>query len=162
MHNVPYAGHPGYQKIIAKVRSQFFWPRLKKDVVDYISICMECQRVKDDHRHPSGLLQPLSIPEKKWEVVTINFITKFPRTTRQHDSIMVVVDKLTKAVHFVPVKMNHTTNNIVEICMREIARFHGIPKAIVSDRDKKFTSNFWRGLFKGFGTNMNFITTYHP
>jgi hypothetical protein len=123
---------------------------------------MECQRVKDEHRHPTGLLQPLPIPEKKWEVVTIDFITKFPRTTRKHDSIMVVVDKLTKDAHFVPVKMTHTTTNIAEIYMREIARLHGIPKEIVSDRDTKFTSNFWRGLFKGFGTNMNFSTTYHP
>jgi transposase InsO family protein len=95
-------------------------------------------------------------------VVTIDFITKFPRTTRQHDSIMVVVDKLTKASHFVPVKMTHTTTNIAKIYMREIARLHGIPKTIVSDRDTKFTSNFWRGLFKGFGTNINFSTTYHP
>jgi hypothetical protein len=100
MHNVPYARHPGYQKKFAVVRSQFFWSGMKKDVDDYISICMECQRVKAEHRHPTVLLQPLPIPEKKWEVVTIDFITKFPRTTRQHDSIMVVVDKLTKASFF--------------------------------------------------------------
>jgi hypothetical protein len=80
MHNVPYVGHLGYQKTIASVRSQLFWPRMKKDVVDYISICMECQRVKAENRHLVGLLHPLPIPEKKWEVVTIDFITKFPRT----------------------------------------------------------------------------------
>jgi hypothetical protein len=73
---------------------------------------MECQRVKVEHRHPVGFLQPFPIPEKKWEVVTIDFITKFPRTTRKHDSIMVVVDKLTKDAHFVPIKMTHTTTNI--------------------------------------------------
>jgi hypothetical protein len=91
MHNVPYARHLGYQKIIAVVRRKLFWPGLNKDVVDYIVKCMECQRVKYEHRHPTCLLQPLPIPEKKWEVVTIDFITKFPRTTRKHDSIMVVV-----------------------------------------------------------------------
>jgi hypothetical protein len=112
IHNVPYVGHLGYQKTIVAVRIQFFWPRMKKDVVDYIARCMECHRVKSKHRHPKGLLQPLPIPEKKWEVVTIDFITKLPRKTRQHDSIMVVVDKLTKDAHFVPVKMTHTTNNI--------------------------------------------------
>jgi hypothetical protein len=112
MHNVPYARHHGYQKIIATVRSQFFWPGMKKNGVEYIDRCMECQRVKVENRHPMGLLQPLPIPEKKWEVVTIDFITKFPRTKRQHDSIMVVVDKKTKASHFVPVKMTHTTTNI--------------------------------------------------
>jgi hypothetical protein len=139
------------------VRSQLFWPRMKKDVADYISRCMECQRVKADHRHPMVLLQPLPIPEKKWEVVSIDFITNFPRTTRQHDSIMVVVDKLTKDPHFLLVKMTHITTNIAEIYMREIARFHGIPKTIVFDRDTQFTSNFCSGMFKGFGTHMNFI-----
>jgi hypothetical protein len=162
MHNVPYVGHLGYQKTIAIVRSQLFWPGMKKYVVDYIARCMECQRVKAEHRHPMGFLQPLPIPEKKWEVVTIDFITKLSRTERQHDSIMVVVDKLKKDAHFVPVKMTHTTTNIAEIYMREIDRLHGIPKAIVSDRETKFTSNLWRGLFKGFGTNLNFSTTYHP
>jgi hypothetical protein len=85
---------------------------MKKDVVDYITRCMECQRVKDEHRHLAGLLQPFPILEKKWEVVTIDFITKFPRTRRKHDSIMVVVDKLTKDTHFFPVKITHTTTNI--------------------------------------------------
>jgi hypothetical protein len=112
MHNVPYVGNLGYQKKITTVRSQFFWPRMKNDVIDYIVRCMECQKVKDEHSHPMVFLQPLPIPEKKWEVITIEFINKFPRTTRQHDSIKVVVDKLTKATHFVPVKTNHTTTNI--------------------------------------------------
>jgi hypothetical protein len=75
---------------------------------------------------------------------------------------MVVVDKLTKSSHFVPIKMTHTTTNIAEIYMRQISRWHGIPKEIVSDRDTKFTLNILRGLFKGFVTNLNFITTYHP
>jgi hypothetical protein len=106
---------------------------------------MECQRVKAEHRHRADFLQPLTIPKKKWELVTIDFITKFPRTIRQYDSIMIVVDKLTKTSHFVPVKTTHTTTNIAEIYMREISRLHGIPKTIVSDRDTKFTSNLWRG-----------------
>jgi hypothetical protein len=106
MHNVPYTGHPGYQKTITVVRGQYFWPGMKRDVTDYLARCMECQKVKVEHRHPTGLLQPFPIPEWKWEVVTIDFITKFPRTTRQHDSIMVVVDKLTKDAHFIPVKSN--------------------------------------------------------
>ena len=142
MHNVPYVGHPGYQKTIVAVRSQFFWTGMRKDVADYIYICMECQRVKAEHRHPIGFLHPLPISEKKWEALTTDFITKFPRTTRKHDFIMVVVDKLTKDAHFVPLKKTHTTTNIVEVYMREIARLHGIPKEIVSNKDTKFTSNF--------------------
>jgi hypothetical protein len=122
---------------------------------------LECQKVKVEHIHPTGLLQPLPILEWKWKVVTIDFITKMPRTNKQHDSIMVVVDKLTKVVHFIPVKLTHKESNIANVYMREISRLYGIPKTIVSDRDKKFTSNFWKGLFNGFGTNLNFRTTYH-
>jgi hypothetical protein len=92
----------------------------------------------------------------------MDFITKLPRTNKQHDSIMVVVDKLTKATHFIPVKLTHKAMKIADIYMKEIARLHGIPKTIVSDRDPKFTSKFWKGLFNGFGTNLNFSTTYHP
>jgi hypothetical protein len=104
----------------------------------------------------------LLIPEWKWEVVTMDFITKLPRTRKHHDSIMVVMDKLTKATHFIPMKITHKETNVVDIYMREVARLHGIPKTIVFDRDPKFTSKFWKGLFKGFKTNLNFNTTYHP
>jgi hypothetical protein len=107
-------------------------------------------------------MQLLPIPKWKWEVVTIYFITKFPMKTRKNDSIMVVVEKLTKAAHFIPVKVTHKAPNIPYIYMREIARLHGVTKEIVSDQDPKFTSNFWTGLFKGFGTNLNFNTTNHP
>jgi hypothetical protein len=100
MHNVPYVRHLDNHKTIIAIRSQYFWPGMKKDVVDYIPRCMECQRVKVEHRHPTGLLHPLPILERKLEVATIDFITKLPRTTNQHDSIMVVVDKLTKVAHF--------------------------------------------------------------
>ena len=123
---------------------------------------MKCQKVKVEDRHPTSFLQPLPILEWKWEVVTIDFITRLPRSNRRHDSIMVVVDKLTKAAHFVPVKSTHKAADIAEIFMREIARLHGIPKAIVSDRDSKFTSNFWKGLFKELGTSLNLSTAYHP
>jgi hypothetical protein len=111
---------------------------------------MECQKVKVEHKHPVGLLQPLPIPEWKWEVVTMDFITGFRRIGKQHDSIMVVVDKLTKATHFIPLKTTHKAANFDDIFMREITRLHGIPKTIVSNRDPKFTSNFWKGSVKGF------------
>jgi hypothetical protein len=112
MHNVPYAGHPGYQKSIAAVKSQYYWPGMKKEVVDFIAKCLECQKVKVEHRHPTGLLQPLPIPEWKWEVVKMDFITKLPRPNKQHDSTMVVVDNLTKAAHFILVKLIHKEANM--------------------------------------------------
>jgi hypothetical protein len=94
---------------------------MNKEVVDYIAKCLLCQKVKAKHRHPVGLLQPLPISEWKWEVVTMHFITKIPRTNKQHDSIMVVVDKLTKAAHFILVKFTHKETNIVDVYMRDIA-----------------------------------------
>jgi hypothetical protein len=144
MHNVPYAGHPGYQKTIAAVKSQYFWPGMKREIAGYIARCMEFQKVKAEHRHPAGLLQPLPIPECNWEVVTMDFITGLPRIGKMHDSIMVVVDKLTKDAHFIPLKTTHKASYVVDIFMKEVARLHEISKMIVSDRDPKFTSNFWK------------------
>jgi hypothetical protein len=94
-------------------------------------------------------------------VATMDFITGFPGTRKNHDAIMVVVDKLTKATHFNPMKVTHKETNVFDIYMRELACFHGIPKKIVSEKVPKFTSKFWKGLFKGFRTNLNFSTIYH-
>jgi hypothetical protein len=90
------------------------------------------------------------------------FITGFSRTGKLHDSIMVVVDKITKPAHFIPLKNTHKSADVVDIFMKEVARLHGIPKMIVSNRDLKFTLNFWKGLFKGFRMKLNFSTAYHP
>ena len=106
---------------------------MKKEVVDFIARCLECQKAKAENIHLAGFLQPLPILEWKWEVVTMDFITKIPRTNKQHDSTMEVVDKLTKPSHFVPVNLTHREANIVDTYMREITRLHGIPKTIVSD-----------------------------
>jgi hypothetical protein len=162
MHNVPYARHPGYQKTISAVNSQYYWLSMKKEIVEFIVKYLEFQKVRVEHRYLAGLLQPLTIPEWKWKVVTMDFITGLPITSKKHDSTMVVVDKLTKVVHFIPLKTTHKETNVVDIYMREVAHLHGVPKIIVSDRDPMFTSNFWKGLFKGFRTNVNFSTAYHP
>ena len=162
MHNVPYAGNPRYQKTMAVIKSHYFWPGMKREIIEYIARYMECQKVKAENRHPAGLLQPLPIPEWKWEVVTMDFITGLPRTCKLHDSIMVVVDKLTKSAHFIPLKTTHKAADVVDIFIKEVARLHGIPKTIVSDRDPKFTSNLLKGLFKRFKTNLNFSIAYHP
>ena len=91
---------------------------MKKEVVDFIARCLECQKVKDEHRHPVGLLHPLPIPKWKWEVLTMYFISKLSRTNKQHDSIMVVVENLTKVAHFIPMKITHKETNVVNIYMR--------------------------------------------
>ena len=97
----PYSGQPGYQKLLATLKKNLFWPRMKKDVASYLARCIECQEAKFEHQHPAGLLNPLPISEWKWETVSMDFITGLSRTKYQHDSVMVVVDTLTKASHFI-------------------------------------------------------------
>ena len=92
----------------------------------------------------------------------MDFITGFPKTCRNHDSIMVVVDKLTKVAHFIPVKTTYSDSDVAQVFIRDVVRLHGVPKNIVLDRDAKFTSKFWKELFVGFGTELAFNTTYHP
>ena len=159
IHQVPYYGHPRYHKPIATTRKQYFWRGMKKGIAKYNSKCMKCQQVKVEHQHPAGLLQPLLVPEWKWEVISMDFITGLSITWRQHDSIIVVVYKLTKEAHFIPVNPTYKADDIAKIFMKEIFKLHGLPKAIVSDRDVKFTFMFWKGLFPDLGTKLNFSTT---
>ena len=109
-----------------------------------------------------GKLHPLDIPQMKWECISMDFVTSLPIVQGGYDSIMVVVDYLTKVAHLIPVKKNFSTSDIARIFIKEIFCLHGLPKRIVSDRDAKFTSNFWTSLFKGIGTQLNFSTAYHP
>jgi hypothetical protein len=162
MHKVPYARHPGYQKKIATIRKQYYRPGMKKELSYFIARCPKCRKFKTKHKHLASFLQPFPIIEWKWEVVTMDIITKLPRTSKQHDSIKVVVDKLTKDAHFIPVMLTHKETKIVDIYLKELDILHGIPKAIMYGRDPKFTSKFWKGLSKGLGTHLNFNTTYHP
>ena len=96
---------------------------------------------------PAGLLQPLPIPEWKWEVISLDFITGLPLTKKKHDSIMVVVDKLSKLVHFILVKSTYKAINVAEIFLKEVFQRHGVPKMVIFDEDVKFTSKFWKSLF---------------
>lgn len=123
-------------------QERVFWPGLRKDVVEYLSKCLECQLVKAKHKHPTVLLQPFPILEWKWEIILLDFITILPCTMKQHDSIMVVIDKLSKNSHFIPVKSTYKTVEIANIFMKEIFHLHRIPRVVISDMDVKFTSTF--------------------
>eukprot|EP00253_Pinus_taeda_P016981 PITA_16981 len=161
-HVSHYAGHPGYQKMMTAIRKDYFWPGMKKKIAEYLARCLECQQIKAEHQHPAGLLQPLPIPEWKWEIISMDFITGLPKTKKNNDSIMVVVDKLRKAAHFIPVQSTYKATQIAHVFMQNVFRLHGLPKTIISDRDVKFTSAFWRTLFADLGTQLNFSTAYHP
>jgi hypothetical protein len=162
LHKRPYIGHPGYQKMITATRKQFYWTGLKKDIDDYLAKCLECQQVKVEHQHPAGLLQPLPIPKWKWETIFMDFITRLPKLAKQNDAIMVVVDKLSKSAHFIPVRSTCKEIDIAKIFMKDIFILHGMPRKIISDRDTKFTSSFWKSLMVGFETKLLFSTAYNP
>ncbi|GJS29342.1 putative nucleotidyltransferase, ribonuclease H [Tanacetum coccineum] len=119
-------------------------------------------KVKIEHQRASGLLQPLEIPMWKWDEISMDFVTGLPTTQKRHDAIWVVVDRLTKSAHFLPIRKNYGISKLAEIFQQEIVRLHGTPTSIVSDRDPKFTSRFWKGLQKAWGTRLKFSTAFHP
>ncbi|KAL0417133.1 UNVERIFIED_CONTAM: Transposon Tf2-11 polyprotein [Sesamum latifolium] len=123
--------------------------------------CITCQQVKAEHQAPAGKLRPLSIPEWKWEI-TMDFIVGLPRTLRKHDAIWVIVDRLTKSAHFLPIRQGDSLDKLAELYVAEIVRLHGVPVSIVSDRDPRFTSRFWGSLQRALGTKLHFSTAFHP
>ncbi|KAL0544273.1 hypothetical protein IC582_019386 [Cucumis melo] len=161
-HSSPFSMHPGSTKMYQDLKRVYWWRNMKREVAEFVSRCLVCQQVKAPRQKPAGLLQPLSIPEWKWENVSMDFITGLPRTLRGFTVIWVVVDRLTKSAHFVPGKSTYTANKWAQLYMSEIVRLHGVPVSIVSDRDARFTSKFWKGLQTAMGTRLDFSTAFHP
>ena len=115
---------------------------MKKDVTEYVSKCLTCQQVKAEHQVPTSLLNPLLIPQWKWDKITMDFVLGFPLTQQKHDSVWVIVNKLTKLTHFIPVRMDYSMDRLAKLYVKEIVRLHGVPLSIMSDRDPRFTSKF--------------------
>ncbi|KAL0536965.1 hypothetical protein IC582_025928 [Cucumis melo] len=161
-HSSPFSMHPGSTKMYQDLKRVYWWRNMKREVAEFVSRCLVCQQVKAPRQKPSGLLQPLSIPEWKWENVSMDFITGLPRTLRGFTVIWVVVDRLTKSAHFVPGKSTYTASKWAQLYMSEIVRLHGVPVSIVSDRDARFTSKFWKGLQTAMSTRLDFSTAFHP
>ena len=145
-HKAPYLAHLGVKKMQADLKQHYYWPRMKRDIADFVARCLECQRVKAEHQHPAGLLQPHSIPEWKWDTILIDFITRLPMKARRHDAIMVVVDQFSKVSDFIPVRSSYNAATVAKIFMEQIVKLHRIPKKIISDRDPMFTSSLWRSM----------------
>ncbi|KAL0439017.1 UNVERIFIED_CONTAM: Transposon Tf2-12 polyprotein [Sesamum latifolium] len=140
-HYAPYAMHPGSTKMYRDLRPYYWWPTMKKDVAEFVAKCLTCQQ---------------------WEKITMDFVIGLPRTFRKHDAVWVIVDRLTKSAHFLPIYQNDSLDKLAELYISEIVRLHGIPTSIVSDRDPRFTSHFWGSLHKALGTKLHFSTAFHP
>jgi hypothetical protein len=122
------------------LKQYYWWYGMKREVAEYVAICDTYQRIKAEHQSPAGLLQPLKIPEWKWKEISMDFIVGLPCTQSGYDSIWVIMDRLTKVAHFIPVKESYRGAQLVELYMYQIVCLHGVPKIIVSDIGTQFTS----------------------
>ncbi|KAI3723340.1 hypothetical protein L2E82_34842 [Cichorium intybus] len=161
-HCSRYAVHPGSTKMYRTLKPLYWWPEMKRDVGRYVERCLTCLQVKSNHQKPYGEIQPLPIPEKKWDHITMDFVTKLPRTPRGHDSVWVIVDRLTKSAQFIPISEKYKVDQLAKIYIDEVLCRHGLPASIVSDRDSRFTSHFWQSLQKRLGSKVLMSTAYHP
>ncbi|GKE31372.1 putative reverse transcriptase domain-containing protein [Tanacetum coccineum] len=161
-HASRYFVHPRADKMYYDLRGLYWWPGMKKDIATYVSKCLTCSKVKAEHQKPSELLQQLEILEWKWENITMDFISKLPRTSSGHDSIWVIIDRLTKSAYFLVIREDYKIERLARLYINEIVARHGVPVSIISDRDSYFTSRFWQSLQKALGTRLDLSTAYHP
>lgn len=160
-HDSVVGGHSGDLKTYLRVATDWFWPGMRKDVTKYVGSCAICQQNKSSNQNPAGLLEPLQLPLQVWDEITMDFIEGLP-ISKGFDTLLVVVDHLSKFAHFLCLKHPFTANSVAAIFVSEVVRLHGFPISIVSDRDRVFMSNFWRELFRLQGTTLKRSTSYHP
>ncbi|GJV89756.1 putative reverse transcriptase domain-containing protein [Tanacetum coccineum] len=161
-HKSKYSIHPGSEKMYQDVKKLYWWPNMKADIATYVSKCLTCAKVKAEHQRQSGLLVQPEIPQWKWDNITMDFVTKLPKSSQGYDTIWVIVDRLTKSAIFIPMKETDPLEKLARMYLKEVVTRHGIPVSIICDRDPRFASNFWRSLQKALGTSLDMSTTYHP
>ena len=135
---------------------------MKREIARYVAECDTCRRVKAEHQRPAGTLRPIAIPEWKWDEIGMDFITGLPKSPRGHDAIWVIIDRLSKVAHFLPVRVDITAAKLADLYTSRIVVLHGVPKKIISDRGSLFTSKFWTSFQNAMGTHLNFSTAFHP
>ncbi|KAD4384647.1 hypothetical protein E3N88_24815 [Mikania micrantha] len=161
-HKSRYSVHPGSDKMYHDLKTTYWWPNMKAEIATYVSKCLTCSKVKVEYQKPSGLLQQPELPMWKWEQISMDFITKLPKTASGCDTIWVIVDRLKKSAHFLPIKETDKLDKLTRIYLKEVVTRHGVPISIISDRDSRFTTHFWKSLHKALGTRLEMSTAYHP
>ena len=152
--------HLGSVKMYNNLKKMYWWLGMKRDISEFVSKCLICQQMKAKQQVPSGLLQPIMIPEWKWDRIIMDFVTGYPLTLKKKDAACVVVDRLTKSAHFIPVRTDYSLDRLAEMYVSQIVKLHGVPISIVSNRDPRFTSRFWKKLQDTLGTKLHFITAF--
>jgi len=160
-HSSRYSIHPGSTKMYRDLRDVYWWSSMKKGIGKFVAKCSNCQQVKVEHQRPDGMAQNIEIPKWGWEMINMDFITGLPQSCKQYDSIWVIVDRMTKSAHFLPVKTTHSAEDYAKLYFQEVVRLHGVPVSIISDR-VSFTAQFWKSFQKGLGSNVNLSTAFHP
>nr|GEV58887.1 putative reverse transcriptase domain-containing protein [Tanacetum cinerariifolium] len=161
-HKSKYSIHPGSNNMYQELKQLYWWPNMKASIATYVSKCLTCSKVKAKHQKPSSLLVQPEILEWKWEKIFMDFITKLPKTTNGYDTIWVIVHRLTKSAHFLPMRENDPMEKLMKLYMKEVATGHCVPVSIISDRDGRFKSLFRQALHKALGTRLDMSTAYHP
>jgi hypothetical protein len=161
-HTLRYSIHSGSIKMYHDLRQQFWWTRMKCEAARYVSECDTCQKVKANYMKPRGLLQPLSISEWKWDDISMNFIVGLPMTAHKFDSIWVIVDRLSKSAHFMPVNTKYRVEKYAEIYIAHVLCLHGVPKTIIFDQGSQFIARFWEQLHVSLRTHLIHSSAYHP
>ena len=160
-HNTPLAGHPGFHKMYSYIRRHFVRPRIREDILDFVRSCPECQTTKPRHDKPYGVIMPIEPPQEPWSDISMDLITGLTKSNNC-TAILVVVDRFSKMAHFIPINTDIDAIKLAEVFVNNIVRLHGIPKSIISDRDPRFVSAFWKELFTNIDTNLRFSTANHP
>ncbi|GKA88548.1 putative reverse transcriptase domain-containing protein [Tanacetum coccineum] len=161
-HTSRYSVHPGAYKMYYDLRDLYWWPGMKRDIDEYVSICLTCSKIKVEHQKPSRFLQQPEIPEWKWEKLTMDFITNLPKSSSGYNTIGLIMDRLTKLVHFLPIREDYKTEKLAKIYVNEIVARHGVSVSIILDRDGRFMSHLWQALQEALGTRLDMSTAYHP
>jgi hypothetical protein len=161
-HLSKFSMHPGSTKMYHDLKHSYWWTRMKREIAQYVSECDTCQRIKASHLKSAGALQPLSIPSWKWDDINMDFIVGLPNTSRHHDLIWVIVDRLTKVAHFLLVHTTDKAQKYAELYIDRIVCLHGLPQTIVSDRGAQFVARFWEQLQESLGTKLIRSSAYHP
>ncbi|GLI63416.1 hypothetical protein VaNZ11_006384 [Volvox africanus] len=161
-HDIPIAGHLGRDKTLARLSRLYYWPNMDRSVDAYTATCPSCQRCKHRHGRPLVKSQPLPIPERPWQSISLDLITDLPKSHRGDGAIAVFVCRLSKMMRVIPVNTNITAERLAEVAYDWVFLFYGQPESIVSDRDPKFTGTLWQTLFKLSGTSLDMSTAHHP
>jgi hypothetical protein len=160
-HASAMGGHSGAQATYHRLKRMFEWKGMKGEVEDFIKQCSVYQQAKHERQHPVGLLQLFPIPAGAWQDITMDFIEGLPRSDGSN-AILVVVDKFTKYAHFIPMEHPFTAHQVTSAVLNHVVKLHGLPNSIVSDRDRIFTTSFWKELFKLLDKKLLMSTSYHP